>query len=190
MMIVLDLRLRLVQDILLTMIGHGSLPQLSREDDPAGLFIRRWLRLHGYCWYPRGRQRRVVLMMILSGRHRERNNRDKRVLQACCSTGMPFDNDRSQHPMAPHDEAKRSRHSGRGERNVSMECFVPIILWPTMACTSLSNDEHGRHGQKATLIVAKSTHRQIAHQAGVRTFPLFFFVLCWRVALPEAALSE
>lgn len=71
-----------------------------------------------------------------------------------------------------------------------MECFVPIILWPTMACTSLSNDEHGRHGQKATLIVAKSTHRQIAHQAGVRTFPLFFFVLCWRVALPEAALSE
>lgn len=72
-----------------------------------------------------------------------------------------------------------------------MECFVPIILWPTMACTSLSNDEHGRHGQKATLIVAESTHiakSPIKQESA--PFIFVFFVLCWRVALPEAALSE
>ena len=69
MLVVLDLRLRLVQDILLTSIGHGALPQLSREDDPAGLLIRRWLCLHGHCWFPGVRQRRVVLLGVLSGRH-------------------------------------------------------------------------------------------------------------------------
>jgi len=61
--------------------------------------------------------------------------------------------------------------------------FVPIILQPTMACTSLSNDEHGRRRQ--TISDCRGVD---ACWVTVRQEPAaLFFVLCWRVALPEAA---
>ena len=56
---------------------------------------------------------------------------------------------------------------GEEKGTLSMECFVPIILRPTMACTSLSNDEHGRRRAEAIsdccrvdLIVQIAHHKQ------------------------------
>jgi len=92
----------------------------------------------------------------------------------------PLTMGRLRYPMAPRDEWSMS--FWQRERSTN-GFFVPNILQPTMACTSLSNDEHGR--RRHTISDCRGVDASLGHrQARVRRI---FFVLCWWVALPEAA---
>ena len=64
-------------------------------------------------------------------------------LQASCPTGMLVDNENSECPIATHDEPRITIIEKREYDGF----FVPIILWTTMVCASLSNDEHGRRSR-------------------------------------------
>ena len=126
---------RLVQDALVSLIlvGHVSLPQLSRKDDTTGIIRRRESRLQGV-----GKRIRVCWLLQrqrgLSGRHP--NDSRGRLLKASCPTNIPSNNERKMGSIALGDESSAAIIARKG--------LCSYYLMSTVACTSLSDAEHGQ----------------------------------------------
>lgn len=81
-----------------------------------------------------------------------------------CSTGMPTNNERFSVPMTERDELIRYAYSLLQKKAVNLCAYYRRL---TVACDSLSHDEHGRRLVRNAAIVAEST------------LQAFFVLCCW-----------